>query len=319
MQDPYLTPLHQLFCCQKTPNQMRGRAYPQSLEAGRDTLLNLTTVAWALALVSQAVGNIEASSSSRIVCLSAGEFGFVQRLSSRDLYEIGELVGIYWPEGSMSSPAECGAFVIDRIRCLSPDVMLLVQEALVELGNSGTVPGEGEQRQQWAARSDAAAAHHQTGALSNEFKMPAKQQQLRVDPADGKAYPLDSFLDFYGEDEGKFHFNRLSTAGQQGIWDESATLFVGENQDPVDYEDQWQKELAQANVDMNLDVARKSTEDEKDKLMREERLLAPASCWNPTRGPQVFFADPPVHLDPADPTRQIEQEAGKLSTRDFKK
>ena len=60
----------------------------------------------------------------------------------------------------MSSPAECGAFVIDRVRCLSPDVMLLVQEALVELGNSGTVPGEGEQRQQWAARSDAAAAHH---------------------------------------------------------------------------------------------------------------------------------------------------------------
>ncbi len=36
-------------------------------------------------------------------------------------------------------------------------------------------------------RHPAAEAHHQTVALSNEFKMPAKawQQQLRVDPADG--------------------------------------------------------------------------------------------------------------------------------------
>ena len=183
---------------------MRGRPYPQSLEAGRDTLLNLTTVAWALALVLQAVGNIEASSSSRIVCLSDSDFGFVQRLSSRDLYEIGELVGIYGPEGSMSSPAEWGAFVIDRVRCLSPDGILLVQEALLELGHSGTEPGEGEPRRLWAASSDAAAAHHQTGALSNEFKMPAKQQQLRVDPADGKAYPLDSVVDFYGENAGPY-------------------------------------------------------------------------------------------------------------------
>jgi hypothetical protein len=29
-----------------------------------------------------------------------------------------------------------------------------------------------------------------------------EDQQLRVDPADGKAYPLDSFLEVYGEDEG---------------------------------------------------------------------------------------------------------------------
>jgi hypothetical protein len=217
-----------VFCCQKMPNQMRGRPYPQSLEAGKDTSLNmgLKNVVWALlALVLQAVGNIEASNSSRIVCLSDSEFAFVQRLSRYDLYEIGELVGLYLPdpEGSMSSPAEWGAFVIDRVRCLSPDGMLLVQEALLELGHSWTEP------------------------------------QL---------------------DEAEF--------------------------------------LAQANVDMDLDVARKSTEDEKHKLMREERLIAPASCWNPTRGPQVFFADPPVHLDPADPTRQIEQEAGKLSTWDFK-
>ena len=43
--------------------------------------------------------------------------------------------------------------------------------------------------------------------------MPAKEPQLRVDPADGKAYPLDSFLEFYGEDEGK----RRWEDGQPGI------------------------------------------------------------------------------------------------------
>ena len=43
-------------------------------------------------------------------------------------------------------------------------------------------------------------------------KMPAKEQQLRVDPADDKAYPLDSFLDFYGQNEGQ---RRWATAAQQ--------------------------------------------------------------------------------------------------------
>ena len=42
--------------------------------------------------------------------------------------------------------------------------------------------------------------------------MPAKEQQLRVDPADSKAYPLDSFLECYGEDEGQ---RRWASAGQQ--------------------------------------------------------------------------------------------------------
>jgi hypothetical protein len=47
-------------------------------------------------------------------------------------------------------------------------------------------------------------------------KMPGKQQQLRVDPADGKAYPLDSFLDFYGQDEGQRRWQAaFSTAGKQ--------------------------------------------------------------------------------------------------------
>jgi hypothetical protein len=42
---------------------------------------------------------------------------------------------------------------------------------------------------------------HETG------EMPAKQQQkqLRIDPADGNAYPLGSVLEFYGEEEGKPH------------------------------------------------------------------------------------------------------------------
>jgi hypothetical protein len=42
-------------------------------------------------------------------------------------------------------------------------------------------------------------------------KMPAKQHQLRVDPADGKAYPLNSFLDVYGQHEGQ---RRWATAAQ---------------------------------------------------------------------------------------------------------
>ena len=47
------------------------------------------------------------------------------------------------------------------------------------------------------------------------LKMPAKHPhlpQLRVDPTDGKAYPLDEFLEFYGADEGQ---RRWATAGQQ--------------------------------------------------------------------------------------------------------
>jgi hypothetical protein len=43
-------------------------------------------------------------------------------------------------------------------------------------------------------------------------KTPAKQHQLRVDPADGKAYPLDSFLECYGQVEGQ---RRWATAAQQ--------------------------------------------------------------------------------------------------------
>ena len=41
--------------------------------------------------------------------------------------------------------------------------------------------------------------------------MLAKQTEVRVDPADGKDYPLSSFLEFYGEDEGQ---RRWATAGQ---------------------------------------------------------------------------------------------------------
>jgi hypothetical protein len=42
--------------------------------------------------------------------------------------------------------------------------------------------------------------------------MSSKHPQQRVDPADGRAYPLDAFLEFYGEDEGQ---RRWATAGQQ--------------------------------------------------------------------------------------------------------
>ena len=43
-------------------------------------------------------------------------------------------------------------------------------------------------------------------------RMRGKKQETRVDHADGKAYPLDSFLEVYGEDEGRC---RWATAGQQ--------------------------------------------------------------------------------------------------------
>jgi hypothetical protein len=49
-------------------------------------------------------------------------------------------------------------------------------------------------------------------AFNETRKMPAKQPHLLVDPTDGKAYPLDAFLEFYGEDEGQ---RRWATAGQQ--------------------------------------------------------------------------------------------------------
>ena len=42
--------------------------------------------------------------------------------------------------------------------------------------------------------------------------MLAKQTEVRVDPADGKEYPLTAFLEFYGEDEGQ---RRWATVGQQ--------------------------------------------------------------------------------------------------------
>ena len=45
--------------------------------------------------------------------------------------------------------------------------------------------------------------------------MPGKKAQLRVDPADGNAYPLESFLECYGEDEGQ---RRWATAGQQSAY-----------------------------------------------------------------------------------------------------
>ena len=38
------------------------------------------------------------------------------------------------------------------------------------------------------------------------IKMPAKQQDLRIDRADGNAYTLESFLDVYGEDEGRLRW-----------------------------------------------------------------------------------------------------------------
>jgi hypothetical protein len=46
---------------------------------------------------------------------------------------------------------------------------------------------------------------------------------MLFDPADGKAYPLDSFLEFYGEDEGQ---RRWATAGQQPSYTGISLLHV---------------------------------------------------------------------------------------------
>jgi len=63
------------------------------------------------------------------------------------------------------------------------------------------------------------------------IKMPAKQQDLRVDPADGNAYPLESFLDVYGEVEGRL---RWATADQTATAAGSShELAVGELLLPV--------------------------------------------------------------------------------------
>jgi hypothetical protein len=55
------------------------------------------------------------------------------------------------------------------------------------------------------------------------IEMQRKQQQLRVDSSDGNAYPLDSFLEFYGEDEGQ---RRWATAGQQAAYTGISLLHV---------------------------------------------------------------------------------------------
>ena len=218
--------------------------------------VTVASVVW-VALVLQAVWHTYASNTSSMVCLSDSEFGFVSRLSNRDLYEIGELVGIYLPMVSMT-PDEWGSHVINRVRCLSADGILLAQEALLELGHRGT---------------------------------------------------------------------EAQSAGA-GILDDRITSFMGDNQYPADYLDRLQidqevaeREHAQANVDLDLENQDPADyeDDNHKKLMQEERLLAPGSCWNPARGPQVFFADPPVHLDSDDRTRHVEQEAGRLSTWDFRR
>ena len=53
--------------------------------------------------------------------------------------------------------------------------------------------------------------------------MEPKHLQQRVDPTDGRAYPLDSFLEFYGEDEGP---RRWATAGQQPAYTGISLLHV---------------------------------------------------------------------------------------------
>lgn len=167
--------------------------------------------------------------------------GFLQRLSSRDLFELGELVGVTSTELPAMDSGEWDSIVIDGVRCLSGDSLSLLREALVELG--------------WKADTW----------------------------RDGKVY---------------------TTLG-------AAT---------DDEEEMREMELASSAVD--LDVLVRDQEEESGRSRQEEllkeRLLVPRSCWDAARGPQVFFADPPVHLDPGDPDRHIEYDAGRVSYWDFR-
>ena len=53
--------------------------------------------------------------------------------------------------------------------------------------------------------------------------MATTHPQHLVDATDGKAYPLDSFLEFYDEDEGR---RRWATAGQQTVYPGVSLLHV---------------------------------------------------------------------------------------------
>ena len=167
--------------------------------------------------------------------------GFLQRLSSRDLFELGELVGVTSTEVPAMDSGEWDSIVIDGVRCLSGDSLSLLREALTELG--------------WKA-----------GAWR-----------------DGKMY---------------------------------TTLGAATDEE----EEMREMELASSAVD--LDVLVRDQEEESERSRQEEllkeRLLVPRSCWDAARGPQVFFADPPVHLDPSDPARHIEYDAGRVGYWDFK-
>ena len=69
-------------------------------------------------------------------CLDRAELGFLQRLPSSDLFELGELVGIDSVDRKISvvNSAEWDSVVIEGVRCVKRDLAPLVQEALRELG-----------------------------------------------------------------------------------------------------------------------------------------------------------------------------------------
>jgi hypothetical protein len=98
-----------------------------------------------------------------------------------------------------------------------------------------------------------------------------------------------------------------------------ASAMLGSDTDDEE-EEKMEMELASNAVD--LEVLVQGDEEESRSSIHEallaERLAVPGSCWDGKRGPQVFFADPPVHLDPGDPTRHLEYDAGRLGFWDFK-
>ena len=181
-----------------------------------------------------------------MACLDGSQVGFLQRLSSRDLLELGELAGVTAMDGTSLS-AEWDSVVIDSVRCLPPAGSELVKEALIELGY---------RKGQWATE-----------------------------------------------------------VGSGG----SYTLSVGSQGDLFEVEDRVNSMLARDAVD--LDVHHDNEEEVHRRRAHDarlgERLIVPGSCWDAARGSQVFFADPPIHLDPADPTRHSEYAAGQLGMWDF--
>jgi hypothetical protein len=85
-----------------------------------------------LAASALAPEKVTAGVAPSLSCLNQAQFNFLQNLSSLDLFELAELVGLNELSHQAGASGEWGSAM--SLRCLPPDSALTVQEALVELG-----------------------------------------------------------------------------------------------------------------------------------------------------------------------------------------